>query len=189
MTSTNTLSDSTHSIRFRTASPTDGASLWQLVRATGTLEVNSAYAYVLLATDFGDTCLMAEQDDGQTIGAVLGYHPPREPGTAFVWQVGVHPQQQGRGLGLQLLLRWLALPANAHCRWVTATVANDNLASQALFHRLAREYSCPCSVKPHFTADLFPVGHAAEPLFRIGPIDRGTPARDLQGQHQFPVPA
>jgi L-2,4-diaminobutyric acid acetyltransferase len=187
MTSTERQQTLNHSLRFRAARPSDGTALWQLVQATGALEVNSVYAYVLLATDFGDTCLVAEQD-GELVGAVLGYHPPREPDTAFVWQVGVHPRQQGRGLGLQLLQQWLALPANAHTRWVSATVADDNAASQALFHRLARELGADCRVAPHFTADLFPAGHPPEPLFRIGPLGHTNSARGVQGEREFPVP-
>jgi len=157
------------SISFRPARPTDGAALWQLVRATGTLEANSAYAYVLLATDFADTCLVAERG-GELVGAVIGYHPPREPDTAFVWQVGVRPDCQGQGLGLRLLQHWQALPAQAGRRWVTATVAEDNRASQALFRRFAHALGTGCQVHPHFPAELFPAGHAAEPLYRIGPI-------------------
>lgn len=176
MTSTDRNTHSAHSsLRFRPARPTDGAALWHLVRATGTLEANSAYFYVLFATDFGAACLVAEGDDGQLAGAVIGYHPPTQPETAFVWQVGVRPDCQGQGLGLTLLMQWLALPSNRPCRWVTATVADDNPASRALFRRLAREHHTACEVRPHFTADLFPVDHPPEPLYRIGPIDRGTP--------------
>ena len=163
-------------ISFRSAHSADGAALWHLVQATGTLELNSPYFYLLFATDFGDTCLVAEQE-GRIVGAVVGYHPPQEDDTAFVWQVGVLPEYRGQGLGRDILHAWLELPANRHCRWITATVADDNPASQALFRGLARERGAPCAVTPHFTTDLFPQEHAAEPLFRIGPLARGTPAR------------
>ena len=161
------------SFQFRQARATDGAALWHLVRATGALEPNSAYFYLLFATDFADTCLVAEQD-GKLAGTVIGYHPPTQPGTAFVWQIGLLPACQGKGLGLQLLQQWLALPANSDCEWVTATVADDNPASQALFRRLARELGTACEVTPHFTTELFPpeLDHPAEPLYRIGPIHR-----------------
>lgn len=174
-------------IRFRSTRPSDGAALWQFVQSTGTLEPNSVYFYVLFAADFGDTCLVAEQD-GRIVGAVIGFHPPREADTAFVWQVGVLPEQRGQGLGLQLLQQWLSLPANARCCWVTATVADDNKASRALFQRLAREHDTDCQVTPHFTADLFPSGHPAEPMLRVGPIARHTPARGVQSQLENPIP-
>ena len=96
MTDTDRSTPQTHSsIRFRAATPDDGAAIWRLVQATGTLELNSAYFYLLFATDFGDTCLVAERD-GRMVGAVVGYHPPRHPDTAFVWQVGVLPEMRGR---------------------------------------------------------------------------------------------
>ena len=162
-------------LTFRSARPADGAALWRLVQAAGTLELNSEYFYLLFATDFGDTCLIAEHD-GQAAGMVIGYHPPRQPDTAFVWQVGVLPQHQGKGVGLRLLQAWMALPANRHCQWVTATVADDNAVSQALFRKLASALQTDCAVQPHFTSDLFAQHHPAEPLYRIGPLVRGTPS-------------
>lgn len=163
------------SLHFRSAVPADGASLWRLVQATGSLEPNTPYAYLLLASDFGRTCLVAEQD-GHVVGAVIGYHPPEQADTAFVWQVGLLPALRGKGLGLELLQRWIALPANQACWWVTATVADDNLASQALFQRFAALHQVNCSVQPHFTADLFPAEHPPEPLYRIGPLKRNAHA-------------
>ncbi len=171
MTDSSTLPYATHPLCFRPARPDDGAALWRLVRSTGTLELNSAYFYVLFATDFGDTCLVAENDKG-IIGAVIGYHPPRAPDTAFVWQVGVVPERRGEGLGLGLLNAWLELPSNRKCRWLTATVAEDNAASQALFRSVARARGVRCEMTPHFTASMFPYEHVAEPMLRIGPLAR-----------------
>lgn len=165
------------SIVCRSVRPADGAPLWRLAQSTGTLEPNSPYCYLLLATDFGDTCLIAEHE-GQPVGMVVGYHPPREPATAFVWQVGVLPEHQGKGIGLRLLQSWLALPTNADCQWITATVDEDNAASQALFRRLAQSLRTGCTVRPHFTTDLFALDHPAEPLWRIGPLRAGRPAPD-----------
>ncbi|MEZ5663495.1 MAG: diaminobutyrate acetyltransferase [Burkholderiaceae bacterium] len=158
-------------IHFRSARPDDGATFWRLVQATGTLELNSPYFYVLWATEFGDTCLVAE-DGGQPVGLIVGFHPPGQPGAAFVWQVGVLPSHRGQGLALRMLQAWKSLPANAACTWVTATVADDNVASQALFHSLARASGTGCESLPHFTADQFPVEHPAEPLLRVGPFTR-----------------
>lgn len=163
----------THSLKFRSAQPKDGAALWRLIQATGTLELNSAYFYLLFATDFGGTCLIAEQGD-EVVGAVIGYHPPEQARTAFVWQVGLLPRLRGHGLGVELLQRWIELPANQDRLWVTATVADDNAASQALFTRFAQHRGTECNVQTHFTADLFPVDHPPEPLYRVGPLPRAV---------------
>lgn len=145
--------------------------MWRLVQSTGTLELNSPYFYLLWATEFGDTSLIAEAD-GQPVGLIVGFHPPQQPESAFVWQVGVLPSHRGQGLGLKMLQAWKQLPANAACRWVTATVAPDNRASMALFHSLAKASDTECVSRPHFTADQFPVDHPAEPLLRVGPFPR-----------------
>lgn len=160
-------------ISFRAVRPDDGCALWRVVEATGTLELNSAYFYVLFASDFRDTCLIAEHD-AEAVGVIVGYRHPREPDTAFVWQIGVLPSHRGCGLGSRMLHAWLDLPANRRCRWLTATVAHDNRASRALFLRVARERGARCEVVPHFTADLFPVPHPPEPLYRVGPLSRAA---------------
>lgn len=154
---------------FRAAHHGDGAALWELVGRAGTLERNSAYFYLLFAADFGDTCLIAERD-GEIIGAVIGYRPPRTPAAAFVWQIGIDARFQGEGLGTRLLEHWLALPANVDAQWLTATVAEDNVPSARLFAGFARRAGAPCEITPHFTAEHFPHPHSAEPLLRIGPL-------------------
>ncbi len=156
-------------LRFRAARHGDGAALWDLVRAAGTLELNSAYFYLLFASDFGDTCLIAEHD-GKVAGAVIGYRPPASPECAFVWQIGVARTLQGKGLGKRLLREWLNLPANADATWLTATVAEDNRPSDRLFRSFARDLGVRCETTPRFTAELFPQAHPAEHLYRIGPL-------------------
>lgn len=158
-------------IEFRPATGSDGAALWALVRATATLELNSAYFYLLFATDFGDHCLIAESG-GEIVGVVIGYRPPRDPSAAFVWQVGVSPAMQGRGLGLRMLKAWRNLPANRDADCITATVATDNAASDRLFRALARDLGTSVEVREHFTSDMFPAPHPPEPLYRIGPLNR-----------------
>lgn len=140
-----------------------------MVKAIGTLELNSAYLYLLMATDFGQHCLIAEHEN-KAAGVVIGYRPPRDPSEAFVWQVGVLPEFRGQSLGLQMLQAWKELPANHDARWVTATVDPDNRSSRALFGALARQWNVPLDERAHFTPDQFPVDHPAEPLLRVGPV-------------------
>jgi len=156
-------------LRFRAAQRGDGAALWQLVKAAGTLELNSAYFYLLFAEHFGATCLIAEQN-GVLVGGVIAYRPPTETDAVFVWQIGVAPAARGQGLGRQLLHELLQLPGCKDVRWLLATVAEDNLASQRLFHGFARARGVNCETQAFFSSDLFPESHTAEPLLRIGPL-------------------
>tara|TARA_R110002049_G_scaffold81212_3_gene206387 strand:+ start:919 stop:1428 length:510 start_codon:yes stop_codon:yes gene_type:complete len=158
-------------LTYRSASPEDGAALWRLVRDAGTLELNSAYFYLVFATDFGETCLIAERD-GTTVGAVVGYRPPRDPDAAFVWQVGVAPQMRGKGMGKKLLREWLKLPGVRNAKWMTATITADNVPSQKLFKAVARDLGVDCTDQAHFTENLFPEPHEAERLYRIGPFEK-----------------
>lgn len=161
--------DVVNNIIFRQATPQDGLAVWRTVQQAGTLEVNTAYFYLIFCSDFADTCLVAVDHD-EVIGVVVGYHPPKQAETAFCWQVGVVPSWQGRGLGKRLLAAWLALPGNRHIKWLTATVADNNVASDRLFRGFAKDCGVACEVTPHFTESLLEPGHSPEPLYRIGPI-------------------
>lgn len=157
------------SISFHAATASDGAALWSFVQSSGTLELNSAYCYLLLAHDFGAHCLLATSRRS-LVGAVLGYRPPREPESAFVWQLGVAHGLRGQGLGLRMLDAWYRLPANMDARWVTATVAEDNPASDRLFRAFARAQGTNITVSPRFTTAMFPMPHPPEPLYCVGPL-------------------
>lgn len=159
-------------LQYRCARPEDGMAVWKLVQASGTLEANTAYFYLIFCSDFAQTCLIAEHA-GQPVGVIVGYHPPNESDTVFCWQIGVHPDWRGRGVASRLLAQWLQLPANQKVRYVTATVATDNVASDRLFRSFARRLEVDCDVKEHFTESLIEPGHAPEPLYRIGPIETG----------------
>lgn len=168
--------EASSAITFRAPRAEDGLAVWRTVQATGTLETNTAYFYLIFCSDFSQTCLIAESGN-EVAGVLIGYHPPEQSETAFCWQVGVLPAWQGKGLGKQILRSWLDLPGNQSVKWVTATVADDNAASDQLFRSFARSLDVPCVVSEHFTADHFPAGHRPEPMYRIGPIHRDVRSR------------
>jgi L-2,4-diaminobutyric acid acetyltransferase len=145
----------------------DGLAVWRLIEEVGTLERNTAYAYVLLCTHFSDSCVVAEAD-GRLAGVVLAYRPPHRDDTLFVWQVGVHASMRGRGLGRRLLE---AAVSRTGVRWLEATVAPSNEASHHLFTGFARARGVACHIGPGFGAELFAPGHEAEALFHIGPLE------------------
>lgn len=158
-------------IAIRLPDERDGADIWRLVRDGGGLDLNSPYSYVLLCSHFRDTCRVAQRGE-ELVGFVTGYRPPARPNTVFVWQIGVSPQARGQGLGNRLLLDLLeGCPGT---RYLEATVTPDNVASRALFGGLARDLGTDCQELSFMPPHLFPVEHAAEILFRIGPFT--TPA-------------
>ena len=57
--------------------------MWRLARDGGTLDLNTSYAYLLLARDFAATSRLAVRD-GEGVGFVLGYLRPAAPETLFV---------------------------------------------------------------------------------------------------------
>ena len=146
----------------------DAPAMWELVKALDGLEANTLYAYLLFARDFAGTCRVAETEDG-VLGLVLGYRPPARPDTLFVWQVGVHPRLQGRGMATRLIQDILSNGKDLH--HVEATVAEGNRASETLFKNLARRLGAPSAVSEGFTSDHFhPHDHPPERSFRIGPF-------------------
>lgn len=154
-------------VRIDTPSPTDGARIWELVRQLDSLELNSAYAYLLFCKHFTDACVVAEQDD-RLAGFVLAYPPPAAEDTVFVWQVGVAPWARRRGLGIRMLEALVDRLDDVE--YVEASVTPDNTASRRLFRAFADRVDARCEVREFLPADLFPRSHEDEELFRIGPL-------------------
>lgn len=144
----------------------DGQALWALARANE-LDENSPYAYLLWSEYFADTSVVAEAD-GEPVGFVIGFRVPARPDTVFVWQVAVDESQRGRGIGSRLLEALLLRHPDA--RFLEATVTPTNAASAALFRGFGNRHDGSVEVRELFDADLFPTGHEAEHLFRIGPL-------------------
>ena len=126
---------STIDITLATPTPDDGLAVWQLVRDTGVLDVNSSYAYVAHFRHFAESCVVARAE-GAVVGFVMGYRLPARPDTYFLWQVGVSAAARGQGLAtraLRLLITHLF--ADGFHR-VKARVDPRNTASLRLFDRL-----------------------------------------------------
>ena len=170
MTPTNSEDILEAGIRLRAPHPEEGSALWQLAHDTGTLDLNSGYLYLLLARDFADTCVVAEQD-GVIVGFATGYRRPRYPEVIFLWQVAIHPDFQGQGLGKQLVAGFLRQPGADRASILETTISPDNAASRGLFEAIARELDVDCRVSPLFASEDFPEPtHEPEELFSIGPF-------------------
>jgi L-2,4-diaminobutyric acid acetyltransferase len=159
------------SIEIRAPRRSDGAAIHALVEACPPLDLNSCYAYLLLAEHCAGTCVLAENAAGQVLGFVSAYLPPEREDTVFVWQVAVHDQARGQGLALRMLEAVLRRPACRRVRFLETTVSPGNRASRALFAGLAARCDAPLAEQPLFLrGDFGGQAHEDEPLLRIGPL-------------------
>lgn len=150
----------------------DGADMWRIARDSGSLDLNSSYAYMLYARDFPRTCRIAVVD-GTVAGFVLGNLPPERPDCLFVWQIAVDERFRGQRLASRLLDDLVEdLVDSDSVRTVETTITDDNAASQRLFINFAKRWgNVPVVKSPLFEEEHFPDGHDAEPLYEIGPLD------------------
>jgi len=154
-------------LNYREPLPDDGRRIHQMVLESGTLDVNSAYLYFLLADHFRKTVVLAESPAGDLGGFVTAYRPPQAPQTLFIWQVAVAAELRGRGIASRLLENLMQRPFFADIQRIELTITPDTLASLRLFARLARDLRRPLQHTPYLSAAQLGGTHAAEDLYCI----------------------
>lgn len=160
--------DTKKSTTFKAPTLDDGANIWRLAKETGTLDLNSSYAYLMWCRDFADTSIVAEHD-GRFGGFVTGYLRPSSPRTLMVWQVATDEAMRGKGIASAMLNELFDRCATQH--GVTAmetTITADNEASINLFTRFARHWDLELHRDALFLSHTFPDAHETEYLYRIG---------------------
>lgn len=150
----------------------DGKGIWQLIKNTKVLDLNSAYSYLLLCKYFSDTCVIAEVG-GKIIGFISAFCPPTDPEVIFVWQVAVDEAFRRRRLGMTMLKHLLERETCSKIRFLEITVTPSNKAAEALYRKLAAELNTVCELYTCFPTRLFPGGqHEDELMLRIGPFKK-----------------
>lgn len=157
----------TREITLRSPVSQDAPAMRQLAENSRVLSVNSTYYYALMARMFSDTCIVAEQKD-RLCGYVTAFRPPRQTDTVFIWQIGVAEWIQGKGVGKQMLN---CIIKQQRPRFLEASIAPDNLASQNLFSSVARQWDADHLYdEPFFTVEDLGSREGKELLFRLGPL-------------------
>ncbi|MCY9513823.1 diaminobutyrate acetyltransferase [Paenibacillus apiarius] len=155
---------------LRKARVADGKQIWKLVEESGTLDVNSAYCYIMLCEYFSDTCIVAECNRN-IIGFVSAILPPETPETLFVWQITVQDAYRGRGIAETLLQKLYDEACREQVRFMETTITPSNTPSQRLFAKMATAWKSALVTEEGFSSHLFPEGaHESEKLIRIGPL-------------------
>ena len=145
--------------------------MWRLAKESGSLDLNSSYAYVLWCDQFSATSAVARLDD-EVVGFVTGFVPPADPDTLMIWQIAVDDGHRGKGLGLALIGAVLDGDGSKPFRWLKTTVGRSNHASRALFTAVGDQRQATCSRTFGYSADDFPDPHETEDLCTVGPFDR-----------------
>lgn len=157
---------------FREPTLSDGAKVWELVKSTGVLDLNSSYQYLMWCTYFSETSVVVE-DKGEIVGFVSGFIQPKKPDVLFVWQVAVAESERGKGLATKMLHYLLEQEACKGTHFIEATISPSNEPSQKLFSGLARKLDTKIIVSDCFKAKDFPgTGHEDELSHLIGPFNQ-----------------
>ncbi|GGK01938.1 L-2,4-diaminobutyric acid acetyltransferase [Lentibacillus kapialis] len=157
---------------FRKPTKDDGSEVWELIKHTGVLDLNSSYSYLMWCEIFSETSIVVERE-GNTVGFISGFIHPDQPDTLFIWQVAVDDSERGNGIATKMLYHLLKREGCGDVNHVEATVSPSNTASQQLFKGLAKKLNTKCVIHDYFTSGDFPSeGHEDELLFKIGPIQK-----------------
>ncbi|MFE7407510.1 diaminobutyrate acetyltransferase [Isoptericola sp. NPDC057559] len=157
-------------LTVRPPTTADGAAMWRLARDSGSLDLNSSYAYLLLADHFAATCRLAFLDGDEPAGFLAAYRLPADPATLFVWQVAVDPRARGRRVAGRLLdaaVDEAAGDGGPGIARIHTTVTADNASSRRVFARWAAERGATLRETTGYEAADFPDGHEGEPLLVI----------------------
>lgn len=153
-------------IHFREPRLEDGGRIHRLIQRAGTLDLNSAYLYFLLADHFRSTCVIAEKGE-DLVGFVTAYRLPDNPDTLFVWQIGVDASARGQGVASRLLKTLEERDWFGDIKRIELTIAPDNPASKALFTRWAEKLGRSIRSEPYLSSELLGDGHQPEDLYVI----------------------
>jgi L-2,4-diaminobutyric acid acetyltransferase len=145
--------------------------MWRLAAATGELDLNSSYAYLLWCRDFSATSVVARPANepvGPVIGFVTGYLRPDVEHVLVIWQVAVDPAHRRRGVAGAMLDALAPLAPT-----LETTVTPGNRRSREMFQAFARRQGAVVTETTLFEVSDFPDAHEPEELLRIGTL-RGT---------------
>ncbi|MDP8214404.1 MAG: GNAT family N-acetyltransferase, partial [Candidatus Euphemobacter frigidus] len=91
--------------------------------------------YKIMLRYFQNTCFIAEAGDN-IVGFLMGFVSPVHENTYFLWQVGVSPAKQGKGVGKLLLKAMESCVKEMGGRRIEVTVDPENEPSLRLFRSL-----------------------------------------------------
>lgn len=117
----------------------DFPPVYDIVKSTGSLDVHTPYTYWVMLNLASHLAFVCERD-GDVVGFVAGLAPFREADEALVWQIGVRPDQQGKGIGTALLGKFTEAARGYGFGVLCITITADNAPSLQLFTSYAKRF-------------------------------------------------
>ncbi len=109
--------------------------IYEFVSNCKPLENYEEHFYRIMLRYFSKNCLLAEVNDHMA-GFILGFISQNEPKKFFIWQVGVNPNIQGKGIGSRLVEGIEKKALDSGSERSELTVDPENTPSQKLFEKL-----------------------------------------------------
>lgn len=109
--------------------------IYKFVEKCKPLEHYPAHLYKIMFRYFGSTCFIAELKN-KVLGFVIGFISQQHEKTYFLWQIGVDPSKQGKGVGSIILEMVEAEVKKLGCQRIELTIDPENKPSQNLFDRM-----------------------------------------------------
>jgi|GEM_PF-101937 len=119
-------------IKIREAREDEFLNVYDIVSQSPPLEKYFQHFYRIILRYFSSTCIVAEYQK-KLVGWQMGFVSQNDYKTYFLWQIGVHPDMQGRGLGGLLLEETEKRAYESGCSRVEVTIDPENLPSEKLF--------------------------------------------------------
>lgn len=90
---------------------------------------------------FADTSTVVEDRNGELAGFLVGLLSQSQPGVAYIYFVGVRPDQRGAGLARELYERFFDEMRTRRCHRVDAATSIHNLRSQDFHRSMGSEFA------------------------------------------------
>ncbi|MFW6307182.1 MAG: diaminobutyrate acetyltransferase [Campylobacterales bacterium] len=108
----------------------DAKEIHRLIKNSPPLDLNSLYAYAVIAEHFGKTSCIATKDN-RVVGFTSAYKVPAIEHRLFVWQVVVSELARGQGVAKKMLK--FIIEKNPDIMEIETTINPSNKASFRLF--------------------------------------------------------
>ncbi len=128
------------------------------------------YTYLLVCEHFNETSLVAKTEDGEIVGFISAYSPPKRLNTLFLWEIAVKKGFHGNNLYIRMVRE---IYKRNTPQYIEATVNPSNISSIKRLIQLSKIFKCTYTTQTLFPSDCFgSLDHEDEVLYRIGMIEK-----------------